>query len=61
MPYYEYECTKCGKKFEALQSFEEHDRHEEHEGHTPLKCPDCGSQRIEQLLSSVYVITARKS
>jgi putative FmdB family regulatory protein len=61
MPYYEYECTKCGKKFEALQSFEEHDRHEEHEGHTPLKCPDCGSQKTEQLLSSVYVITARKS
>ena len=27
MPSYEYECTKCGRKFEVMQTFEEHDRH----------------------------------
>lgn len=62
MPYYEYECSACGKHFEALQSFEEHDRHEEHERHQPLKCPKCGSTKIEQVVaSSVYVITSKKS
>jgi putative FmdB family regulatory protein len=62
MPYYEYECSQCGKQFEALQSFAEHDRHEEHERHGRLKCPKCGSKRLEQLLSSsVYVITSKKS
>lgn len=62
MPYYEYECRACGKSFEALQSFEERDRHEEHGRHEPLKCPKCGSKRVEQVLSSsVYVITSKKS
>src|ERR1700730_7713755 len=50
MPYYEHECTECGKKFEALQSFEEHDRHQQHEVHQPLKCPKCGSKKVEQLI-----------
>lgn len=62
MPCYEYECTACGKKFEATQSFEEHERHETHEEHQRLVCPKCGSTQIEQLLSaSVYVITSKKS
>jgi len=62
MPYYEYECADCGNKFEAEQSFEEHDRHEEHGRHEPLRCPACGSQKIEQLLAtSFYVRTSRKA
>ena len=62
MPYYEYECRGCGNRFDALQTFEERDRHEEHDQHKPLKCPDCGSKKVEQVLSSsVYVITSRKS
>jgi putative FmdB family regulatory protein len=61
MPYYEYECSACGKRFEALQSFEERERHEEHGRHERLKCPECGSKKVEQLLSSVFVITSKKS
>ena len=62
MPYYEYACTECGKRFEALQSFEEHDRHEDHELHKPLTCPKCGSVEVEQrIASSVYVVTSKKS
>ena len=62
MPSYEYECTKCGGKFEAMQTFEEHDRHEDHDRHQLLKCPYCGSTKVEQVVaSSVFVITAKKS
>jgi putative FmdB family regulatory protein len=62
MPYYEYECSTCGKRFEALQSFEEHERHEEHGRHARLKCPKCGGKKVEQLVSSsVFVITSKKS
>jgi putative FmdB family regulatory protein len=61
MPHYDYRCNKCGKQFEAWQSFEEHDRHEDHDRHQPLKCPECGSTNVEQLVSSVYVITSKKS
>jgi putative FmdB family regulatory protein len=62
MPYYEYVCMECGKRFEALQSFEEHDRHQDHERHEPLKCPKCGSAKVEQhIASSVYVVTSKNS
>ena len=61
MPYYEYECTECGNKFEALQTIEEHDRHEDHDRHEPLRCPRCGGTQVEQVLSSVFVITSKKS
>jgi putative FmdB family regulatory protein len=62
MPSYEYECGQCGRKFEAMQTFAEHDRHEDHDRHRPLKCPKCGSRKVEQLVaSSVFVITAKKS
>jgi putative FmdB family regulatory protein len=59
---YEYECTGCGHRFEAQQTIAEHDKHEDHEKHEPLKCPECGSKRIEQRVpSAVYVITSKKS
>jgi putative FmdB family regulatory protein len=62
MPSYEYGCTQCGRKFEAMQTFEEHDRREDHDRHRPLKCPHCGSRKVEPLVaSSVFVITAKKS
>lgn len=62
MAYYDYECRECGKSFEVRQSFEEHDRGEDHESHEKLKCPHCGSKKIEQLLTpSVFAITKKKS
>jgi putative FmdB family regulatory protein len=62
MPYYDYECTACGKTFEAMQTFEEHDRHEDHEQHKPLQCPGCGSKKVKQVVSaSFHVRTAKKS
>jgi putative FmdB family regulatory protein len=62
MPSYQYECTACGKTFEAQQSFEEHDQHVDHERHKPLQCPHCNSKKVEQRVgSSVFVITSKKS
>jgi putative FmdB family regulatory protein len=45
MPLYEYQCKKCGHRFERIQRFSD-----------PLvkKCPDCGGE-VEQLLSAPVV------
>jgi putative FmdB family regulatory protein len=55
MAYYEYECTKCEHKFTVKQSFEEHDHHKQ------VKCPNCSSNKVEQLLTSAYALTSKKS
>jgi putative FmdB family regulatory protein len=45
MPLYEYQCRKCGHRFERIQRFSD-----------PLvkKCPECGG-KVEQLLSAPAV------
>jgi putative FmdB family regulatory protein len=45
MPLYEYQCKKCGHRFEKIQLFSD-----------PLvkKCPECGG-KVEQLLSAPAV------
>ena len=45
MPIYEYQCKKCGHRFEKIQKFSD-----------PLetKCPQCGGE-LEQLLSAPAV------
>lgn len=43
MPIYEYECTKCGHRLEALQKTSE----------APLKkCPECHKPTLEKLVSA---------
>jgi len=46
MPIYEYECKKCGHRFERIQRFSD-----------PLvkKCPECGG-KVEQMLSAPAVL-----
>jgi putative FmdB family regulatory protein len=45
MPLYEYECTKCGHRFEKIQKFSD----------KPVKkCPKCGG-RVEQTISAPAV------
>ena len=45
MPLYEYQCKKCGHRFERIQRFSD-----------PLvkKCPECGG-KVEQVLSAPAV------
>ena len=45
MPLYEYQCTKCGHRFEKIQKFSDK---------MIRKCPECGG-RVEQLLSAPAV------
>lgn len=43
MPIYEYQCSKCGHKFEKIQGFNDE----------PLKkCPECGQNKLEKCLSA---------
>ena len=45
MPLYEYQCTKCGHRFERIQRFSD-----------PMvkKCPECGG-KVEQMISAPAV------
>lgn len=54
MPGYDYRCRECGVEFTQFMSMAEHDRA------TP-KCPDCGSTKVEKVMSSFFAKTVRKS
>ena len=45
MPLYEYQCTKCGHRFEKIQRFSDR---------KIKKCPDCGSP-VEQVVTAAAV------
>jgi putative FmdB family regulatory protein len=45
MPLYEYECKKCGHRFEKIQKFSDQ---------MVKKCPECGGQ-VEQMISAPAV------
>ena len=45
MPLYEYQCEKCGHRFEKIQKFSDK---------MLRKCPECGG-RIEQMISAPAV------
>lgn len=46
MPLYEFQCPKCGHRFERIQKFSDPD---------PRKCPECGAGKIERLLAAPAV------
>ena len=54
MPTYEFQCQKCGHKFNLVESIGEHAKHKE-------KCTQCASSEIESLISAVNVKTSKKS
>jgi putative FmdB family regulatory protein len=45
MPLYEYQCAKCGHRFEKIQKFSDK---------MVKKCPECGGQ-VEQMISAPAV------
>lgn len=54
MPTYSYVCRKCGPEFERTEKISEH-------GEKRIRCPDCKSTRVEQVFTSVFVKTRKKS
>lgn len=44
MPLYDYVCYVCGNSFEKLRRMSDDD--------SEIRCPECGSERIERLLST---------
>jgi putative FmdB family regulatory protein len=54
MPYYEYLCQACNKKFSLALTLAEHER-------AKIKCPKCGSSKIEQQWAAFYATTSKKS
>ncbi len=54
MPTYEFQCKKCGHKFNLRESIEQHTQHQE-------KCPQCAAADVRPLLSAVTVKTSKKS
>jgi len=54
MPVYEYECTKCGKKFSQTERMSEH-------GKKKCRCPKCNSTKVVQRISTFFAITSKKS
>jgi len=55
MPYYDFRCEGCGKKFTEKQSFEDFDRGKR------IKCPKCGSTKVRQEIRPVFAKTTKKS
>jgi putative FmdB family regulatory protein len=54
MPVYEYVCRDCEKTFEMRRPMAEATA-------ANVKCPSCGSARIDRMYSSVYAKTSKKS
>jgi putative FmdB family regulatory protein len=54
MPIYEFRCTKCRKRFSEAMPISAHARRRP-------ACPKCGSKVVEQLLSTFFAKTIRKS
>lgn len=54
MPTYDYVCAKCGHAFQRVEKISAH-------GQKKVKCPECKSTRTEQVFTSVFVKTSRKS
>jgi putative FmdB family regulatory protein len=44
MPIYEYECEKCGERFEMFCSISDSDK--------AVQCPVCGENQVHKILSA---------
>ena len=54
MPTYEYRCLECQATFECCETMKEHQA-------AKPRCPECGGNRVERLLSAFTAKTRRKS
>lgn len=54
MPFYDYACLDCKEHFSKILTLAEYSRGE-------VKCPKCGSPRVEQVPSTFFAVTSKKS
>jgi putative FmdB family regulatory protein len=54
MPAYDFRCGACRKRFSLVLSIGEREQKR-------IKCPKCGSQRVETVFSAFFAKTSRKS
>lgn len=54
MPVYEFLCRNCDKEFTLALRVEDYER-------GGFTCPHCQSREVEQAVTSVSVITSKKS
>ena len=55
MPAYEYVCKDCLKDFTIFLSLKEYDIKSE------IKCPHCGSDKVQRKFTGFFVKTDKKS
>jgi putative FmdB family regulatory protein len=54
MPIYTYRCQDCEKTFERVEHMDEHvDTHP--------KCPECESEKVQQVFEPFFAKTGKKS
>lgn len=49
MPFYDYECTMCGKEFEVRKTVEEYEEQPDE------RCPECDSPCAQQGMPEAHV------
>ena len=54
MPQYEFLCTACKKKFSLILAIREFEK-------GGVKCPHCGSTKVEQQWAAFFAVTSKKS
>ncbi len=54
MPFYDYVCKKCNKKFTITMTISEHDQKK-------VRCPKCKSVSVEQQWGKFSAVTSKKS
>jgi len=52
MPRYQYECEKCGKRFDVMRPID---------ARAKPACPHCSSKSVRQVLGAFYAKTIKKS
>jgi putative FmdB family regulatory protein len=54
MPVYLFVCQDCHEEFERVLHITELEKHE-------VKCPRCGSEKVDQKVVAFSAVTAKKS
>jgi putative FmdB family regulatory protein len=54
MPHYEYLCLACNKRFSQVLTLAEYEK-------GSVKCPKCGSSKVEQQWAAFTAVTSKKS